>query len=346
MTDSSTVRSRVLGLRRLAAFLSLLGTVAVLLLMVSGFITFGGRVLTVTSTPDLLFYVLDFGARPFISIVLSVGFGILYYVLCIRVLLSVFKMLGAVPLWLASKFDSDPTREAASVCTKAFDGAVFALIFEVVFSKAAFGASLTIFHIAVMAALLGVSLIVGMAHFYVVKRDVKENLFLNICRVGLLVGIVVYAFLVCDADIAATWKAMGGVFAFLRAPNPDIELILDAFINTLFFPALRIIFLFVSAKMAHDAFVSRYEMRDTAVSVFKFSAIFLAIVVVSNGLLCASRDPNEYLGMFLNDALFVLVPAYMFFVSRNIFITVKDASYLNHTTDSGAENDTRVENNA
>ena len=125
---------------------------------------------------------LDYGVRPFVNIALSVGFAVLYYVLALKVLISVFKMLGGLSLSIVSDFDSIPTREAA------------------------FGLALTLNH----AMILG-------------------------------------------------------------------------------------------------------------------------------GLLSASREPEAYLDMFLRNSLFVIVPAFMFFTSRNVFITVKDAGCLWHKNDTDEE---------
>ena len=320
-------KSKVLLLRRSSAIIALAGSVIALALMLFGFISIGGRALTLTGTVNLLFYVLDFGARPFISIVLNVGFAALYYLLCFKVLILIIKSARLVRLWLNSKLDSNPTRSAAFECTRCFAFSLFALCAELIASKAAFGGTVSLGTVLILVTLAILSLVADALYFYMSNRDVFESITVNLCRLGTVVGAMLFAFLACPGDIEALWNSIGKFFSMLSILDADGAFLLDALLNTIAFPAARLIFLYATAKIAYQSFVSRYEVRDSAAKLLKWAAIFLAIEVVANGLLCESRDVEEYVELFLRGGLFATVPAYMYLITRNIYVTSKEAPY-------------------
>ena len=332
----SLSKSGLLLLRRICSIASLVGTAAVLLLMLFGFVSMGGRALTATSAFNFFFYVLDFGVRPFINIVANVGFAILYYVICVKIAISLFKQIKQIRLWFNSKFDSEPTRSAMLDCVGSFDTALFALCLELILSKALLGGALTSRAILFVAVLFVFSILIGAVCFYIVNRDLTESIFVTLSRWMVLIGAMLFAFLVCSADLVTLWKSLGKLFIVLSIEKIGGAFLLDAFVNTVLFPAFQLISLFIITKMAYHA-IRRYEIRDTAKAFLKYSAIALAIVVVTNGLLAFSRDPQDYLNMFVKDALFVLVPLFVYFISGNLFTLSKSAPYMED--EERAEND-------
>ena len=320
-------KSGLLLLRRICSIASLVGTATVLLLMLFGFVSMGGRALTVTNAFNFFFYVLDLGTRSFISIVANVGFAIFYYVICVKIAISLFQKIKKMPLWFKSKMDSAPTRSAALGCVRLFDAAIFALCLELILSKALLGGALSSRSVVIVIALIAASAIIGTVYFYVVNRDITESVFVTLCRWLALAGAMLFAFLACNTDLVTLWRALGKIFVFLSIEKIEGAFLMDAFVNTILYPIFQLISLFVITKMAYHAIRSE-EIRDTAKAFLKYSFVALAIIVVSNGLLASSRNPKDYLNMFVKDSLFILVPLFVFFVSKNLFTLSKSVPYM------------------
>lgn len=330
-TKKTMSKKVFLILRKTCCLVSLVGTAAVVALMLLGFVTFGGRTLTAFSALNLFFFVLDLGVRPFISVAVNVSFAIFYYTACIKTLVSIFAQFKRLPLWLKSNMDSEPTRDAALKCVKTFDSAVLLLCIELIVARALIGDRISMRSILVAGILAVVACLVGGVYFYLMNRDLVESIFIPLCRWLLVAGALITAFLVCDANIVSLWNALGKFIFLLSFNGLESSFILDALVNTVAFPIFQLVALLIAARLAYFV-VQKQEMReDLAKTFLKFSVVALLIVVVANGLLCASRDPMEYLEMFLNDILFILVPLFALFVSQNLFTVSKSAPYMEDT---------------
>ncbi len=327
-TKKPMSKKAFLILRKTCCLVSLVGAAAVAALMLLGFVTFGGRILTAFSALNLFFFVLDLGVRPFISVAVNVSFAIFYYTACIKTLVSIFAQFKRLPLWFKSNMDSEPTRDAALKCVKTFDSAVLLLCIEMIVARALIGDRISMRSILVVGILAVVACLVGGVYFYLTNRDLVESAFIPLCRWLLVAGALIAAFLVCDTNIVALWNALGKFIFLLSFEGLESAFILDALVNTVAFPIFQLVAVLIAARLAYFV-VQKQEMRaDLAKSFLKYSIVALVIVVVANGLLCSSRDPMEYFEMFFNDILFVLVPLFALFVSQNLYTVSKSAPYM------------------
>lgn len=330
MTDMkiSLTKNRFLFIRRACCMASLVGTMGMLFLMIFGCIPIAGRTLTIRSALNFLFYILDIGARPFISIAIHIGLAIFYYIVCAKIVVAIVSQIKLAPLWFKSSFDSEPTRNAASRCIQGFETAVFAFFLEIILSKVFLGGRLSSSTLILLVVLGVVAWLISATYFYIMNRDLLESVLVSFCRWFMVGSAVIFTFLVCSTDVASLWNSIGKFFIVLSFSGLGADFVWDTLINTVVFPLFQLIAVWRVLKIAYYT-VRRQEARDLTKSFLKYACIVLVIVAIFNGLIISSRDPVDYLNMFIKDILFVLVPLFIYLLSKNLFTLSQSVPYMN-----------------
>ena len=334
MTNNGSIslsKSKFVLLRRIITALSFVSVCIGFVLLLTGFIPFRGRDLTVFAAINNILEFVYIGKKDFFVCALTITTSVIYVVFAIKNIISIVTFLAKIKHWLISDEDTHANREIMQKMVTIANGSLWRLFFLYVFS---FIVDNFIFSGIAIIALAALALLVTIINFLLnmtLKGEIADSIVTSVSRLLLFAAPFVFVITCMSFQLSEIFRSLGYIFTALEIDDVNQEHLWLSFFRQSMFPVFYFFSLIHFCNVSKEAVTNSYRKGMVYGGLIRH-LVFVGIMMGAIGFIGGYSTLPDYVDLFIEHLPLVLVSLAVFFCAgsavstkANVPLTVDEA---------------------
>lgn len=319
--------STVVLMRRISSLVSVISSVACVLMLLFGFVPLYNQGASVVAVLSNVFAIFDIFTKSFWPCLCKIVFTLVYVIIAIRMIKDTISSIKSYRKWFVERHDLAYGRERATFCIKTFNMNLLYIICMLVFSSFASSYELSSGKNAVIIVLLIINFIVNAARLLYLKRNIVEALAAPAAVSLMMYSIVAFNFGVSRFEVYELFNSVGNLFKLLSSTE-FMGFLINIVTTQILVPIFHLVTL-ISLIIICESACNYIFMNETVVKKSKAFAIrnftFICIILVLKGFMNEYREFDKYIELVMGEMMYILVSAFVWVSSYSTVVSSLDA---------------------